>query len=168
MRHSRKGSSRVVCGPSSLLLSPSSPLKASRRSIDLTPSHTLRRPSQTLYEAQRPVGTCPVASREAHSASGKEEKYIILCMRWRGRDRCLDGRLCPRERAGTSWPSPSPPCLEPPNRDRVRLHVGVRPAARPPARDRRTDDGRSVVRTGKEAAAENDGGGGFWGALNGP
>ena len=95
-----------------------SPLKASHRSIDLTRSHTLRRPSVRHRPYMQLNGL--FVRVPLHLGTGgalsqrRAEKYIILCMRWRGRDRCLDGRLCPRGRASWRAPHghrlPSPPC----------------------------------------------------------
>ena len=172
MRHSRKGSSCVVCG----LPPASSPLKASHRSIDLTRSHTLRRPSVRHRPYMQLNGLfvrVPLhLGRRIEPAVA--EKYIILCMRWRGRDRCLDGRLCPRGRASERAPHghrlPSPPCaVFGAAKSRSREAPCWCPSSRRPAACTRSAD-RQTLRSPNERERrrrDNDGGG-FWGALNGP
>ena len=167
MRHSRKGSSCVVCG----LPPASSPLKASHRSIDLTRSHTLRRPSGSVRHSSM---ACSYVSRciSGGALSQRWQRNTLSCVCVGGEKIAVWMAGCVREgeRArghlmAIAFLRRRAPCLEPPNRDRVRLHVGVRrPVVPPPARDRRTDAPKSE----RERRRRDNDGGGFWDALNGP
>ena len=80
-------------------------------------------------------------------------------MRWRGKDRCLDGRLCPRGRASERAPHghrlPSPPCaVFGAAKSRSREAPCWCPSSRRPAACTRSADRRSEVRTGKEATGQ--------------
>ena len=161
MRHSRKGSSCVVCG----LPPASSPLKASHRSIDLTRSHTLRRPSvrPSVTDLTCSSMACSYVSRciSGGALSQRWQRNTLSCVCVGGEEIAVWMAGCVREGERASghlmaiaFLRRRAPCLEPPNRDRVRLHVGVRrPVVPPPARDRRTDAPKSE-RTGKEATGQ--------------
>ena len=95
--------------------------------------------------------------RRIEPAAGREIHYLVYALEGK---RSLSGWPAVSERSSghlmaIAFLRRRAPCLEPPNRDRVRLHVGVRRPVvpPPPARDRRTDR-RSEVRTGKEATGQ--------------